>query len=138
MKRKKIHDRAFTIIVSAVLIGIAVIITTVVLRDNMVFYFTPTETISKKPTGIFKLGGMVKEGSITKNGKDLAFVLTDYENEIPVTYQGLTPALFKEGQGTVATGKLEGGVFKASEILAKHDEKYMPREVAETLMKKKN
>lgn len=137
MKRKKTHERALKIVASAILMGVAVIIATAVLRDNMIFYFTPTETLAKHPIGIFKLGGMVKEGSLIKDGKNISFILTDYETEIPVEYTGLTPMLFKEGQGTVATGKFDGKVFIASEILAKHDEKYMPREVAESLQKKK-
>ena len=130
------HDRALKIIASAILMGVAVTITTVVLRDNMVFYFTPTEAIAKHPKGVFKLGGMVKEGSIVKHGKNLSFVLTDYETEVTVHYTGITPMLFKEGQGTVATGKFTNKTFLATEILAKHDEKYMPREVAESLKKK--
>ena len=106
-------------------------------QSNLVFFFTPTQ-VSKgeAPKGrTFRAGGMVKEGSLVRDnaaaggGNTVRFVITDTVHEMPVTYVGLLPDLFKEGKGVVAQGKLgEDGVFVASEVLAKHDENYMPPE----------
>ena len=106
-------------------------------QSNLVFFFTPTQ-VSKgeAPKGrTFRAGGMVKEGSLVRNnaaaggGNTVRFVITDTVHEMPVTYVGLLPDLFKEGKGVVAQGKLgDDGVFVASEVLAKHDENYMPPE----------
>jgi cytochrome c-type biogenesis protein CcmE len=96
-----------------------------------VFFFTPTQ-VSKgeAPKGrTFRAGGMVKENSLVRDGNAVRFVITDTMQEMPVTYVGLLPDLFKEGKGVVAQGKLgEDGIFVASEVLAKHDENYMPPE----------
>ena len=98
-------------------------------QSNLVFFFTPTQ-VSKgeAPKGrTFRAGGMVKESSLVRDGNAVRFVITDTLQEMPVTYVGLLPDLFKEGRGVVAQGKLgEDGVFVASEVLAKHDENYMP------------
>jgi cytochrome c-type biogenesis protein CcmE len=106
-------------------------------QSNLVFFFTPTQ-VSKgeAPKGrTFRAGGMVKEGSLVRDnaaaggGNTVRFVITDTVHEMPVTYVGLLPDLFKEGKGVVAQGKLgDDGVFVASEVLAKHDENYMPPE----------
>ena len=100
-------------------------------QSNLVFFFTPTQVSQgEAPKGrTFRAGGMVKEGSVVRDGSHVRFVITDTVNEMPVTYVGLLPDLFKEGKGVVSQGKLgDGGVFVASEVLAKHDENYMPPE----------
>ena len=100
-------------------------------QSNLVFFFTPTQVSNgEAPKGrTFRAGGMVKEGSLKRDGNTVQFVITDTAQEMTVTYVGLLPDLFKEGRGVVAQGKLgEDGVFVASEVLAKHDENYMPPE----------
>ena len=106
-------------------------------QSNLVFFFTPTQVSNgEAPKGrTFRAGGMVKEGSLVRDnaaaggGNTVRFVITDTVHEMPVTYVGLLPDLFKEGKGVVSQGKLgEDGVFVASEVLAKHDENYMPPE----------
>jgi cytochrome c-type biogenesis protein CcmE len=100
-------------------------------QSNLVFFFTPTQ-VSKgeAPKGrTFRAGGMVKEGTLVRDGNTVRFVITDNVHEMPVTYVGLLPDLFKEGKGVVSQGKLgDDGMFVASEVLAKHDENYMPPE----------
>jgi cytochrome c-type biogenesis protein CcmE len=100
-------------------------------QSNLVFFFTPTQVHQgEAPKGrTFRAGGMVKEGSVVREGNHVRFVITDTVHEMPVTYVGLLPDLFKEGKGVVSQGKLgDDGVFVASEVLAKHDENYMPPE----------
>jgi len=100
-------------------------------QSNLVFFFTPTQVNNgEAPKGrVFRAGGMVKEGSLVREGNTVRFVITDTVHEMPVTYVGLLPDLFKEGKGVVSQGKLnEDGLFVASEVLAKHDENYMPPE----------
>ena len=109
------------------------------LRDNIVFFYTPTELALKHPSpgARLRIGGLVKAGSVVKGaGRETAFTVTDNTAEVVVTYTGLLPDLFREGQGVVAEGALtpQGG-FKAENVLAKHDERYMPRDVAEALKK---
>jgi len=105
-------------------------------RSNLVFFFTPTQVAAgeapqQRP---FRLGGLVREGSVQREGVRIRFVVTDTQREVPVTYDGLLPDLFKEGKGVVAQGMLgPDGVFAAREVLAKHDENYMPPEAAEAL-----
>ena len=103
-------------------------------QQNLVFFHTPTEVSEgKAPTGkTFRIGGMVEDGSIQReaDGVTVSFAITDTARVIPVTYKGTLPDLFKEGKGAVVQGKLEGGVFRATEVLAKHDENYMPPEAA--------
>jgi cytochrome c-type biogenesis protein CcmE len=105
-------------------------------QSNLVFFFTPTQ-VSKgeAPKGrAFRVGGMVKEGSLKKDGENVAFVVTDFAHEVPVVYKGQLPDLFKEGKGVVAQGKLsDDSQFTASEVLAKHDENYMPPEAKHAL-----
>ncbi len=108
------------------------------LRDSVTYFHSP-HALREKPMAagrVFRLGGLVKEGSLQKRGDDLsvAFTVTDLKDELRVEYKGLLPDLFREGQGVVATGALnDGGVFIATEMLAKHDEKYMPPDVAKAL-----
>lgn len=107
-------------------------------QSNMVFFFSPTQVAEKAVPQAqdFRLGGLVEEGSLIKNSQDLGvrFVVTDLVHKVPVTYTGLLPDLFKEGKGVVAQGKLgSDGVFRAEEVLAKHDENYMPPEAAKAL-----
>jgi len=105
-------------------------------QSNLVFFFTPTQVSNgEAPKGrTFRAGGMVKEGSLVREGNSVRFVITDTQKEMPVTFLGLLPDLFKEGRGVVSQGKLsEDGVFVASEVLAKHDENYMPPEAKHAL-----
>ena len=112
-------------------------------NQNLMFYFSPTDIKQgKAPVNkIFRMGGMVVEGTFKKEPKSLKvhFDLTDYEKTVSVEYEGILPDLFREGQGIISRGKLnEQGVFIAEEVLAKHDENYMPPEVAESLKKAKD
>ena len=106
-------------------------------EDNLVFFQTPTELATKSvaPNQRLRIGGLVQEGSLVKQGSDVRFLVTDLSHSIPVTYRGLLPDLFREGQGVVAEGRFQDGTFAASEVLAKHDENYMPPEVVEALKK---
>ena len=100
-------------------------------QSNLVFFFTPTQVAQGEAprNKMFRAGGMVKEGSLERDGHQVRFVITDTAHEVSVRFEGLLPDLFKEGRGVVAQGKLnEEGVFVASEVLAKHDENYMPPE----------
>jgi cytochrome c-type biogenesis protein CcmE len=109
------------------------------LRDSIVFFNSPSDVVEKHiSTGTrIRLGGMVKEGSLVRGDNlQIKFLVTDGANDIPVSYQGIVPDLFREGQGVVAEGRVEPGqTFRADSILAKHDERYMPREVADALKK---
>jgi cytochrome c-type biogenesis protein CcmE len=109
------------------------------LRDSIVFFHSPTEIVAKHlaPGSRVRLGGLVKEGSIVRSDKlDVRFEVTDGNETVPVTYHGILPDLFREGQGVIAEGALDNaGHFKADSVLAKHDEKYMPKEVADALKK---
>ncbi|MFN8954271.1 MAG: cytochrome c maturation protein CcmE [Burkholderiales bacterium] len=105
-------------------------------QSNLVFFFTPTQVAAGEAPkeGDFRVGGLVKAGSIQRDGMAVAFVVTDTLREVPVRYVGLLPDLFKEGKGVVAQGRLDGGqMFVASEVLAKHDENYMPPEAQHAL-----
>lgn len=109
------------------------------LRDSIVFFYGPTELAEKavKPGTRLRLGGLVASGSVVRGqGQTVAFSITDNSKSVAVTYTGLLPDLFREGQGVIAEGVLEGeGRFRADSVLAKHDETYMPREVADSLKK---
>ncbi len=105
-------------------------------QSNLVFFFTPTQVAAGEAPkdGHFRVGGLVKAGSIQRDGMAVEFVVTDTRREVPVRYVGLLPDLFKEGKGVVAQGRLdEGRLFVASEVLAKHDENYMPPEAQHAL-----
>jgi cytochrome c-type biogenesis protein CcmE len=105
-------------------------------QSNLVFFFTPTQVAAGEAPkeGHFRVGGLVKAGSIQRDGMAVSFVVTDTQREVPVRYVGLLPDLFKEGKGVVAQGRLDAGqMFVASEVLAKHDENYMPPEAQHAL-----
>ena len=125
------HQRFLWIFAGVAVLAIAGMFVLNAFQSNLVFFFTPTQ-VSKgeAPQGrAFRVGGMVKEGSLKKDGENVEFVVTDTLNEIPVFFQGLLPDLFKEGKGVVAQGKLNAqNQFMAAEVLAKHDENYMPPE----------
>jgi cytochrome c-type biogenesis protein CcmE len=120
-------------------LGLAVGLVLFALRDNVVFFYGPTELAEKHvaPGLRLRIGGLVKPGTLVHlEGKSIGFDVTDGNHDVPVSYTGLLPDLFKEGQGVVAEGALDkAGQFRADSILAKHDERYMPREVADALKK---
>jgi cytochrome c-type biogenesis protein CcmE len=110
---------------------LAAVLTLNALDSNIALYVTPTEVLAgKAPQGkAFRIGGLVKDGSIKRQDMVVRFIITDTAKDIPVTYTGILPDLFKEGKGAVVQGRLGGdGVFAATEVLAKHDENYMPPE----------
>jgi len=120
-------------------LAVALALVLFALKDSIVFFNSPTEVVEKqvKPGQRIRIGGLVKEGSVSR-GNNLAvrFEVTDGKSSVSVAYRGLLPDLFREGQGVVAEGALDpGGVFEADSVLAKHDEKYMPKEVADALKK---
>ncbi len=121
--------------IGAVLIS-AVLLVMFALSDKIVFFFTPSDILVENkvsPGQRIRLGGLVKEASIVRDGENIAFVITDTQKEIPVSYRGILPDLFREGQGVVAEGIYGAGAFTAETVLAKHDENYMPKEVADAL-----
>ncbi len=104
-------------------------------QSNLVFFYSPTQIAAKEAPSnrTFRVGGLVQEGSVKRDGVKVSFVVTDTGHTVPVQYEGILPDLFKEGKGVVAQGQLRDGVFVAREVLAKHDENYMPPEAAEAL-----
>lgn len=108
-------------------------------QSNLVFFYSPTQVAAQEaPKGrTFRVGGLVQEGSFRREGTKVNFLITDTAQTVSVRYEGILPDLFKEGKGVVAQGQLQGGVFVAREVLAKHDENYMPPEAAEALEKAK-
>ena len=142
MLSKKARSR---IVVLTFLLVLAIVVVFVVLNsleENVVYFFSPTEIYNKENISFNKkirVGGLVKEGSITNNQTSVNFIVTDLNNEIIVSYSGSLPNLFSEGKGVVAEGKLKDKkYFIADKILAKHDENYMPPEVSKALEKAKN
>lgn len=106
-------------------------------REHLVFFYTPSDlqTTTADPSRMVRIGGLVKDGSIAQSGKLVRFVITDLSADLAVTYEGIPPALFRENQGVVAEGYIESGALRATKLLAKHDENYMPPEVADALRK---
>ena len=104
-------------------------------QSNLVFFYSPSQIAAHEAPAsrTFRLGGLVQEGSVKRDGVQVSFVVTDTAKTVPVRYEGILPDLFKEGKGVVAQGQLKDGVFTASEVLAKHDENYMPPEAAEAV-----
>ena len=125
-------------IVSAVAVAAALVLNA--FRSNLVFFYSPSQVVAKEGPAdrTFRLGGLVVAGSVKRNGTEIEFAVTDTAQTVPVRYTGILPDLFKEGKGVVAQGRLrEDGVFVAREVLAKHDENYMPPEAAEALKRVK-
>jgi len=120
-------------------VGVASALVLNALRSNMVFFYSPSQVAAHEAPRdrSFRLGGLVQAGSLQRDGLTVRFQVTDLARTIPVRYEGLLPDLFKEGRGVVAQGRLEAGVFVAREVLAKHDEKYMPPEAADALKRAK-
>jgi len=120
-------------------LGLAAGLVLYALSDTITFFYTPTDVVEKgvQPGTRFRLGGLVADGSVVRGqGEVVSFKVTDTKDTMPVTYVGILPDLFREGQGVIAEGTLdEGGNFKADTVLAKHDENYMPREIADALKK---
>ena len=120
----------------AVVVALATTLVLVALRDQIVFFYAPSDIIARQvqPGQAIRVGGLVKEGSWVRDGQNNSFVVTDNHNEIAATYTGILPDLFREGQGVVTEGVLSpAGIFVADTVLARHDENYMPREVADAL-----
>ena len=131
--RKK---RLFLILGGLAIVGGAAALVLNAFQSNLVFFFTPSQIIAKEAPvdRTFRLGGLVEKGSVHRDGVLVNFVVTDTFRSVPVRFEGILPDLFKEGKGVVAQGKLgQDGVFAAKEVLAKHDENYMPPEAAEAL-----
>ena len=127
--------RLLVVFAIAALLGIAVMLVLGALRENIVFFYTPSEIAatdhSRKQQ--LRLGGMVKDGSLDIEGLNSKFIVTDGQQDISVEYGNALPSLFREGQGVVAEGRIIDGIFMADNVLAKHDENYMPADVAEKL-----
>jgi cytochrome c-type biogenesis protein CcmE len=106
-------------------------------QSNLVFFYSPSQIANQEApvARTFRVGGLVEPGSVKRDGTQVQFVVTDSAKTVPVRYNGILPDLFKEGKGVVAQGQLKNGVFEAREVLAKHDENYMPPEAAEALEK---
>jgi len=136
MKRK--HKRLSFVGVALVLLAGAAALVLSAFEENIVFFMSPTDIAANKVSENqrFRLGGLVEEGSVDRSGGEtVTFKVTDITNSVAVTYTGILPDLFREAQGVVAEGRLKNGVFVADEVLAKHDETYMPPEVADALKK---
>ena len=132
------HKRATIVIGVLAAIGTAVALVLNAFNSNLVFFYTPSQIASKEaPLGrTFRIGGLVQAGSVARDGVSVTFTVTDTAKSVPVRYEGVLPDLFKEGKGVVAQGQLGAdGVFAAREVLAKHDENYMPPEAADALQR---
>ncbi len=129
------HKRIAIVVGVLAMVGGAAALVLNAFQSNMVFFYSPTQVASlEAPVAkTFRLGGLVQQGSVQRDGLNVNFVVTDTVKSTPVRYQGILPDLFKEGKGVVAQGQLQNGVFVAREVLAKHDENYMPPEAAEAL-----
>ena len=136
MTRKQ--RRLYFVLLGMLALGAATALVLTAINDTLVYFYTPADIQTKHvaPGRRFRLGGLVEQGSVIKKGETVEFKVTDLTASLPVTYTGVLPDLFREGQGVVAEGRLDPqGLFHASEVLAKHDEKYMPKEVADALKK---
>ena len=128
--------RLWLLVGSLAALGAAAALVLTALSDNLVFFYSPSQVAEKgiAPDRRFRRGGLVEAGSVQKNGEEVRFPVTDTHKTMPVVYRGLLPDLFREGQGVIAEGTLRAdGVFVAREVLAKHDENYMPPEVAKAI-----
>jgi cytochrome c-type biogenesis protein CcmE len=129
-------------LVGLIVLGVAgaVVLARTAFKENMLYFYSPSDLAAAKapPDRLFRLGGMVSEGSFKRpsGSMEARFVVTDFQHDVTVSYTGLLPDLFREGQGVIARGHLgSDGVFVAEEVLAKHDENYMPPDVADSLRK---
>ena len=131
------HKRLALIAGLALAVAAAVALVLNAFQSNLVFFYSPSQiAANEEPSGrTFRVGGMVRAGSVKLDGTTVRFVITDTAKDMSVRYVGILPDLFKEGKGVVAQGRLEDGVFVAREVLAKHDENYMPPEAADALKK---
>jgi cytochrome c-type biogenesis protein CcmE len=141
MKRR--HKRIAFILVGLAGLGVATYLVASAFRNNLVFFFSPTQVVAKEApiNRTFRVGGLVENGSLKRDndGLTVRFVVTDTVASIPVVYKGILPDLFKEGRGCVAQGKIgTDGVFRAEQVLAKHDENYMPPEAGAAIDKAKH
>jgi len=130
------HKRVAAIGVGIVALGIVAALVLTAFQKNLVFFFTPSQVAANEaPVGrTFRIGGMVEKGSLKREGVEVRFVVTDTAKSMPVVYRGQLPDLFREGKGVVAQGQLGAdGVFQAREVLAKHDENYMPPDAQHAL-----
>ncbi len=130
------------VLVGLILLGVsgAAAFALTAFQDNLLYYYPPSDIAAGKAPAdrVFRLGGMVEEGSVKRDtgSMEVRFVVTDYQKDVTVSYSGVLPDLFRDGQGVIARGQLRAdGVFVAHEVLAKHDENYMPPQVAESLRK---
>jgi cytochrome c-type biogenesis protein CcmE len=131
-KRRRLYFAIAVVLAGAA--GAALVVRA--LQDNVLYFYSPSDIVAKHvpPDVSFRVGGLVEKGSVSRGpGAEVRFVVTDRRRRVPVEYSGALPDLFREGQGVVATGVLHGGSFRASEVLAKHDERYMPPEVVDAL-----
>ncbi len=140
MKRR--HKRVAFILVGLAGLGVAAYLVANAFRNNLVFFFSPTQVAAKEApvNRTFRVGGLVQEGSLKRDsdGLTVRFIVTDTAANVPVVYKGILPDLFKEGRGCVAQGKIGAdGVFQADQVLAKHDENYMPPEAGQAIDKAK-
>jgi cytochrome c-type biogenesis protein CcmE len=136
MKSLKKKRRIQVIIASFVALAIATALIGYAMRDGINFFRSPSQVIAEPPSAseVFRIGGLVEEGSLIRGqGESISFSVTDGGASVPVVYTGVLPDLFEENQGMVGTGTYVNGVFEATEILAKHDESYMPKEVVDAL-----
>ena len=133
MKRK--HRRLSVLLLAALAAGTAAALVLTAFEDNIVYFRSPSEIAAWKASGErMRMGGLVKTDSLLRQGARVVFSVTDLKNEVEVIYEGILPDLFREGQGVVVEGRMQSdGVFRADGVLAKHDETYMPPEVAEVL-----
>jgi len=142
MLTKKVKSRIFLLLASIILVALVIFVVLRSLEENVVYFFSPSEIYNKANITFDKkirIGGLVKENSISKNNTSINFIITDLKKEIVVSYNGILPNLFSEGKGVVAEGNLKDKkYFIADKILAKHDENYMPPEVSKALEKSKN
>ena len=130
------HKRAAIIIGALVALGVAAYLVLNAFQSNLVFFFSPTQVAAGEApkNRTFRIGGLVKEGSVKRDNLTVSFIVTDTAKEVPTIYTGILPDLFKEGKGVVAQGKFDAsGKFVATEVLAKHDENYMPPEAKAAL-----
>ena len=134
LKKKR---RIQLIVIGFVLLAVALILVKNLPKEAFEYFFSPSQIMEAPPTSdrTIRLGGLVEEGSLVKEGTTARFIVTDGGASVPVTFTGILPDLFSEGTGMIGTGKLVNGTFEAREILAKHDENYMPKEVADALKK---